>query len=59
MGITKPLNLRLRLTRFRPMRAPDFAFLTNKSFKNKFNNERDGEGLSKPFLDIIGTKKED
>jgi hypothetical protein len=34
------------------MKAPDFSFLTNKSFKKKFNHEREPEEQGIPILDI-------
>ena len=53
IGITRPLSSRSSLTRFWPMSAPDFTFLTDKSFEKKFNHERELRGLVNPILDIL------
>ena len=50
IGIPRPLLL--RSTRIWPMRASDITKVTNESFKNKFNRERESRGLGIPFLDI-------
>jgi hypothetical protein len=55
IGIPKLLLLLTRLTRFRPMRASDFISLTNKSFENNFNHERESKGLGIPFFELYRT----
>ena len=53
IGIAGSFGSSSGLTRFWPMSAPDFTFLTIKSFEKRFKHERGLRSLVIPILDVL------